>query len=43
MLAERFGADVDDLDWEPRYNIAPTQQVPALRRDDDGVILAPAL
>ncbi len=34
MLAEHFGADFDDLDWEPRYNIAPTQSVPVIRRDN---------
>jgi putative SOS response-associated peptidase YedK len=26
-----FGTD-DDLDWSPRYNIAPTQQVPTIRQ-----------
>lgn len=25
-----------DLDWEPRYNIAPTQPVPIVRRDATG-------
>jgi hypothetical protein len=33
VLAEHFGADFEDLDWEPRYNIAPTQPVPVIRRD----------
>jgi putative SOS response-associated peptidase YedK len=25
-----------DVEWEPRYNIAPTQPVPIVRRDEDG-------
>ncbi|MBZ5722743.1 MAG: SOS response-associated peptidase [Acidobacteriia bacterium] len=37
FLAEHFGADFADLDWEPRYNIAPTQPVPVVRRDDRGM------
>jgi putative SOS response-associated peptidase YedK len=32
VLAEHFDTDFDDLDWEPRYNIAPTQPVPVIRR-----------
>ena len=33
LLAEYFGADLSDFDsWEPRYNIAPTQQVPVVRQ-----------
>jgi putative SOS response-associated peptidase YedK len=28
-----FGTDADDLDWSPRYNIAPTQNVPTIRQD----------
>lgn len=43
VLAEYFGADVDDLDWEPRYNIAPTQPVPVIRRDDGGPTLHASL
>jgi putative SOS response-associated peptidase YedK len=31
MLAERFGIEPDD-DWMPRYNIAPTQNVPVIRQ-----------
>src|SRR5512133_1701204 len=31
FLAERFGTDPDD-DWIPRYNIAPTQNVPVIRQ-----------
>jgi len=31
ILAEHFGADLDDVDWEPRYNIAPTQTAPVVR------------
>lgn len=43
MLAEHFGADFDDLDWEPRYNIAPTQAVPVIRRDYRGPTLQASL
>jgi hypothetical protein len=25
MLAEHFGVEFDEPDWEPRYNIAPSQ------------------
>jgi putative SOS response-associated peptidase YedK len=32
LLAEHFDADLSDLDWEPRYNIAPTQPVPVVRQ-----------
>jgi putative SOS response-associated peptidase YedK len=28
-----FGTDREEYDWSPRFNIAPTQQVPAIRRD----------
>ena len=31
ILAEQFDTNFDDLDWEPRYNIAPTQSVPVIR------------
>ena len=33
VLAEHFDADFSEIDWEPRYNIAPTQMVPVLRCD----------
>jgi putative SOS response-associated peptidase YedK len=32
ILAEHMDTDFDELDWEPRYNIAPTQPVPVVRR-----------
>jgi len=32
ILAEQFDTNFDDLDWEPRYNIAPTQSVPVIRQ-----------
>ena len=32
-LAKHFGVDPGEMDWEPRYNIAPTQLVPVLRQD----------
>jgi putative SOS response-associated peptidase YedK len=32
-LAKHFGVDPDEMDWEPRYNIAPTQQIPVVRQD----------
>ena len=35
VLTEHFGVDFDDLDWEPRYNIAPTQPVIVIRRAAD--------
>jgi putative SOS response-associated peptidase YedK len=28
VLAEYFGADFSDMDWEPRVKIAPAQTVP---------------
>ena len=34
LLAERFDVEPDD-DWEPRYNIAPTQNVPVIRQHPD--------
>jgi putative SOS response-associated peptidase YedK len=43
VLAEHFGADFDDLDWEPRYNLAPTQPVPVIRRDREGPTLRATL
>lgn len=32
ILEEQFAAVSDDADWNPRYNIAPTQSVPIIRR-----------
>jgi len=32
ILAEHFEAIPFDDDWEPRYNIAPTQPVPVIRQ-----------
>jgi hypothetical protein len=32
ILAEVFDA-ADDVDWSPRYNIAPNQSVPVVRQD----------
>jgi putative SOS response-associated peptidase YedK len=32
VLAEHFEANPFDDDWEPRYNIAPTQPVPVVRQ-----------
>jgi putative SOS response-associated peptidase YedK len=32
ILAEHFDATPFDDDWEPRYNIAPTQPVPVIRQ-----------
>ena len=31
-LRDHFGVD-GDLSWAPRWNIAPTQQVPVVRQD----------
>jgi putative SOS response-associated peptidase YedK len=33
VLEEHFATDPWGGDWEPRYNIAPTQQVPVIRQD----------
>ena len=34
VLVERFGVEDDeDFTWQPRYNIAPTDRVPAIRQD----------
>ncbi len=33
ILAEQFAAVSDDVDWSPRYNIAPTQLVPVIMRN----------
>jgi putative SOS response-associated peptidase YedK len=32
IRAEHFDAELSDLGWEPRYNIAPTQPVPVARQ-----------
>jgi putative SOS response-associated peptidase YedK len=32
IIEEHFGCDPWDDDWEPRYNIAPTQPVPVIRQ-----------
>lgn len=33
ILEERFDTLPADEDWDPRYNVAPTQSVPAIRQD----------
>jgi len=34
ILAETFDVDIDnDVEWKPRYNVAPGQDVPVLRQD----------
>lgn len=33
ILEEHFAAVSEDADWSPRYNIAPTQLVPVIRRN----------
>ena len=43
LLAQHFGADFAGLDWEPRYNIAPTQAVPVLRPGHTGTLEASAM
>ncbi len=36
-LAEHFGLRIEDLpQLFPRYNVAPTQQIPAVRVEGDG-------
>jgi len=32
-IAEHFNLDDEEVQWSPRYNIAPTQQVPVIRQD----------
>lgn len=32
VIAERFDAMSDDDDWNPRYNVAPTQPIPVVRQ-----------
>jgi len=32
LVEEYFGADSEGYDWNPRYNIAPTQPVPVIRQ-----------
>ena len=35
-LLEHFGVrSREDFEWKPRYNIAPTDQVPVIRQDKD--------
>jgi len=43
VLAEHFETDFDDLEWEPRYNIAPTQLVPVIRRLADSPVRQAAI
>jgi putative SOS response-associated peptidase YedK len=39
VIAETFEVAPDDLvDWDPRYNIAPTQDVPIIRQDPNAPI-----
>jgi putative SOS response-associated peptidase YedK len=33
QLIEEYFEAAGDADWEPRYNIAPTQNVPVIRQD----------
>jgi putative SOS response-associated peptidase YedK len=35
LIEEYFNTDPNDVDWSPRYNIAPTQLVPAIRQNAD--------
>src|ERR1041385_4258490 len=32
LIDEYFGTDSGESDWNPRYNIAPTQPVPVIRQ-----------
>jgi len=32
IIEEYFDSPADDLDWVPRYNVAPTQPVPVIRQ-----------
>jgi putative SOS response-associated peptidase YedK len=33
VVEEYFDTDPGEQDWNPRYNIAPTQNVPIIRQD----------
>jgi putative SOS response-associated peptidase YedK len=33
IVEEYFDSGSDERDWEPRYNIAPTQPVPVIRQN----------
>jgi putative SOS response-associated peptidase YedK len=33
IVDEHFGTISEELDWTPRYNIAPTQPVPVIRQN----------
>ncbi len=43
VIAEYFETDFDDLEWEPRYNIAPTQPVLVIRRGADSPVRQAAI
>jgi len=36
LVEEYFDCPSDQPDWNPRYNIAPTQPIPVIRRHKDG-------
>ena len=38
QLIQEYFDTADEVDWEPRYNIAPTQNVPVVSRDAKGPI-----
>lgn len=40
LLAQHFRADFTGVDWEPHYNIAPTQMVPVVRQSHQGLLRA---
>jgi putative SOS response-associated peptidase YedK len=35
LVDEYFGSVSGEEDWEPRYNIAPTQPVPVIRQNPE--------
>ena len=43
LLAEYFDTDFDSLDWQPHYNIAPTQPVPVLTQPSKSSLLKASL
>jgi putative SOS response-associated peptidase YedK len=43
VLAEHFGADFAAMEWEPRWNVAPTPPVPVIRRDSKGPTMRASL
>ena len=37
IVEEYFASASEEQEWEPRYNIAPTQCVPIIRQNPEGI------